>query len=76
MTEKGFETEITLDETPNLKINVEKPLKDEDKTPKKVDINVLKKRFNENQNKENRKNAIIIGSVLFLLLLTGIFVSI
>ena len=44
MIEKGFESEITLDETPHFGVAEEKPLKSIKKQSKKVDINVLKAR--------------------------------
>ena len=76
MNEKGFESEITLDETPHFGVTEEKPLKILKKQSKKVDINVLKARAQEIQNKENRRNIFIL--VLFLIALgaVGIYLSI
>jgi hypothetical protein len=76
MSEKGFETEITLNETPIIRETEEKPLKSEDNQSKKVDINVLKARAQEVQNSENRKNIFIF--IIFLLIIgtVGIYLSI
>ena len=75
MNEKGFEAEITLDETPNFKVADEKPLKSYDNQTKKVDINVLKARVQEIQNKENKKNLFIFVFLLLALAALGIFLS-
>ena len=76
MTQKGFDADITLGETPNFEVAEEKPLK---KTiidrPKKVDINVLKARVQETQNKENKKNLAIFIFFLVVLGALGIFLS-
>ena len=76
MYKKGFEADISLNETPNFKDSEDKPLKSEKNNPIKVDINVLKARAQEIQDKENRKNIFIF--VLFLIILagTGIYLSI
>jgi len=70
MNEKGFESEITLDGTPNYSVTEEKPLKISKKQSKKVDINVLKARAQEIENKESRKN---ISIFIFFLLMLGAF---
>ena len=75
MNEKGFEAEITLDETPNFKVADEKPLKSNNNQTKKVDINVLKARVQEIQNKENKKNLFIFVFLLLALAALGIFLS-
>ena len=75
MTEKGFEAEITLDETPNYQVTDEKPLKTNNNQTKKVDINVLKARVQEIQNKENKKNLSIFVFFLLALATLGIFLS-
>ena len=76
MSEKGFESEITLDGTPNYIISEEKPLNTEKNKSKKVDINVLKARAQEVQNKENRKNILILTFFLTIIGSLGIFLSI
>ena len=70
MSEKGFESEITLDKTPHYGVTEEKPLKISKKQSKKVDINVLKARAQEVENKESRKN---ISIFIFFLLMLGVF---
>ena len=70
MIEKGFETEITLEETPNFNASDEKPFKINNNQTAKVDINVLKARVQEIQKKENKKNVIIF--IFFLLILVGL----
>ena len=70
MNEKGFESDITLDETPNFSVTEEKPFKITKKQSKKVDINVLKARAQEIENKQSRKN---ISIFIFFLLMLGAF---
>ena len=70
MNEKGFESEISLDKTPHYGVTEEKPLKISKKQSKKVDINVLKARAQEIENKESRKN---ISIFIFFLLMLGVF---
>ena len=70
MSEKGFESEITLDKTPHFGVTEEKPLKASKKQSKKVDINILKARAQEIENKESRKN---ISIFIFFLLMLGVF---
>ena len=70
MNEKGFEWEITLGETPHFGVTEEKPLKASKKQSKKVDINILKARAQEIENKESRKN---ISIFVFFLLMLGVF---
>ena len=59
MSKKGFESEINLNETPNLNLTEEKPLNLEKNLSKKVDINVLVARAQGKQNRENRKNWLV-----------------
>jgi hypothetical protein len=75
MINKGFETEITIEQAPNFNATDEKPLKNDSKVTKKVDINVLKARVQEIQNKENKKNITIF--ILFAVALgaLGIYLS-
>ena len=70
MSKKGFDAEIELMETPNRNQIADKPLKTDNSSKKRVDINVLKARAKAIQDKENIKNtlaiiffAIAIGSV-------------
>ena len=75
MSEKGFESDITLDKTPHFGVTEEKPLKSIKKQSKKVDINVLKARAQEAENKESRKNISIFCFFLFMLGVFGIYLS-
>ena len=75
MNEKGFDADITFNETPSFKVTEEKPLKSENNRAKKVDINVLKARVQEIQNKENKKNIAIFIFFLVVLGALGIFLS-
>ena len=61
MYKKGFEADVSLNETPNFKDPVDKPFKSENNNSRKVDINVLKARAQEIQDKENRKNIFIFN---------------
>ena len=54
MTNKGFEAEISIAETPNFRATEDKPLKYDPKQTKKVDINVLKARVQKIQSRENK----------------------
>ena len=76
MSKKGFETEVTFNETLDFSNNVDKPLKSEQIQTKKVDINVLKARAQEIQDKENRKNIFIFIFFLLILGAVGIYLSI
>ena len=75
MFEKGFEADIPFEKTPNVKGKADKPLKYKENQIK-VDINVLKARAQQLQDKENKKN--IITFIFFLVLLgtVGIYLSI
>ena len=76
MTNKGLESEATLNETPNFDVTEEKPLKRDNQRPKTVDINVLKARAQGIQDKENRKNIFIFVFFLAILGMIGIYLSI
>ena len=76
MSNKGFEAEVDLQETPNLEAIADKPLKQEEIQNRKVDINVLKARAKAIQDKENFKNAIVIIVFIATLGAAGIFFSI
>lgn len=76
MSQKGFETNINIDETLNFDTIDKKPLGYNDQRPKKVDINVLKARAKEVQDKENRKNIFIFVFFLVTLAIIGIYFSI
>ena len=76
MSNKGFEAEVVLQETPNLGATADKPLKQEEIQKQKVDINVLKARAKAIQDKENFRNTIVIIFFLVVLGAAGIFFSI
>ena len=52
MKDKGLESEITLSSTPGFVEPDDKPLNQSNNQAKKVDINVLKARVQEIQNKD------------------------
>ena len=74
MSDEGFEAETTY-QTPNFDVTEEKPFKSENNRPKKVDINVLKARVQELQNKENKKNILIFSIFLVALAVIGILLT-
>ena len=76
MNNKGFEADINLDETTNLNHSADEPLKTIKNHSKKVDINVLKARAQEIDNRENRKNIFILIFFLIILGIVGIYLSI
>ena len=72
MSDKGFEADISLNQTPNFEVTDEKPLKSNKIKQKKVDINVLKARAQEIQDKENRKNVFIF--IFFFIILGAVVI--
>ena len=79
MEKKGFDTEITLNKTPEFKVAEEKPLINNinrAKRAKKVDINILKDRLQQIQNREQKKNISIFISFLLIIGILGIFLSV
>ena len=66
---------MTLNETPKFHEAEDKPLEANYNQSKKVDINVLKARVQEIQNKENKKNIAIFIFFLVVLGALGIFLS-
>jgi hypothetical protein len=75
MSEKGFEAELILGETPNYEVSDDKPFKINENRPKTVDINVLKARVQKIQNKEQKKNIFIFSLFLLILGTIGIYFS-
>ena len=75
MDNKGFADMSNIVETPNGDDNTGKPLKPNQVTPNRVDINVLKARVQEAQNKESKKNFTIFALFLALLGFLGIYLS-
>ena len=80
MESKGFEIETLTNQTPDTENNFNKPLKSDDEEnimiKRRVDINVLKSRIQQEQNKEKKQNLTIF--ILFLTILgsLGIYLSI
>ena len=72
MTSKGFTGQQSNVETPNGISVAEKPLKAEKTVSNRVDINVLKSKLQETENKEFKKNLYILSSLILGL---GIYLS-
>ena len=64
-----------MNEDPKIINDTDKPLNQENIQPQKVDINILKARAKELQDKENFRNAIFAVLVLTILALAGIYFS-
>ena len=75
MENKGFADTSNIIETPNSDDNAGKPLKSKTVTSNRVDINVLKARVQEAQNKESKKNFTIFAIFIALLGFLGIYLS-
>ena len=75
MDNKGFAEKQIYIETPNGINNAEKPLKSDPIIKQRVDINVLKSKLKETENKEFRKNVTIFVSFLIALATLGIYLS-
>ena len=74
---KGFTDNQASIETPNDIGVTEKPLNNETifKRPKRVDINVLKSKLQENESKEFKKNISILSVLILALGILGIYLS-
>ena len=75
MTSKGFADNQTNIQTPNENSFSEKPLKAETIITKRVDINVLKSKLQETENKEFKKNVYILSTLVLGLGVLGIYLS-
>tara|TARA_B100001057_G_scaffold424789_1_gene447770 strand:+ start:328 stop:558 length:231 start_codon:yes stop_codon:yes gene_type:complete len=75
MENKGFADIKTNIETPNDVRVAEKPLKATLNRPNRVDINVLKSKLQETENKEFKKNVYILSSLVLGLGVLGIYLS-
>jgi hypothetical protein len=64
-----------MNEDPKIINDTDKPLNQENIQPQKVDINALKARAKELQDKENFRNAIFAVLVLIILASAGIYFS-
>ena len=75
MTNKGF-TDITDNiNTPKDINQPEKPLKDKKSLNSRVDINILKSKLQESEDKEFKKNMIILSFLVLGLGTLGIYFS-
>tara|TARA_B110001452_G_C14802766_1_gene280123 strand:+ start:151 stop:381 length:231 start_codon:yes stop_codon:yes gene_type:complete len=75
MNIKGFTKNKTNIKTPNdVKID-EKPLNSDSVISKRVDINVLKSKLQEIEDKEFKKNIYILSSLILGLGILGIYLS-
>ena len=62
-----------MNEDPKIFNDTDKPLNQENIQPQKVDINVLKARAKELQDKENFRNAIFAVLALIILASAGVY---
>ena len=73
---KGFTDNQTNIETPNDASIAEKPLiKSRPITTNRVDINVLKSKLQETEDKEFKKNVFVLSSLVLALGILGIYLS-
>tara|TARA_Y100001935_G_scaffold190890_1_gene159106 strand:+ start:541 stop:771 length:231 start_codon:yes stop_codon:yes gene_type:complete len=75
MNNKGFTDNQISIETPSDVSVAEKPLKTQQKRANRVDINVLKSKLQENENKEFKKNIFVLSSLVLTLGVLGIYLS-
>ena len=75
MTNKGFATNQTIIEPPNDDNINEKSLNTQPKLSNRVDINVLKSKLQETENKELKKNIFILSILIIMLATLGIYLS-
>ena len=75
MNTKGFADNQTNIETPNDASIAEKPLKSDPIRTNRVDINVLKSKLQETEDKEFKKNVFVLSSLVLALGILGIYLS-
>ena len=75
MSSKGFADNQTNIETPNDASIAEKPLKSNPIRTNRVDINVLKSKLQETEDKEFKKNVFVLSSLVLALGILGIYLS-
>ena len=75
MSSKGFADNQTNIETPNDASIAEKPLKSSPIRTNRVDINVLKSKLQETEDKEFKKNVFVLSSLVLALGILGIYLS-
>ena len=64
-----------MNEDPKIINDTDKPLNQENIQPQKVDINVLKARAKELQDKENFRNRVFVVLALIILASAGVYFS-
>ena len=64
-----------MNEDPKIINDTDKPLNQENIQPQKVDINILKARAKELQDKQNFRNAIFVVLALIILASAGVYFS-
>ena len=74
MRNKGFADTETNIETPNDIGEAEKPLTNQTVSGR-VDINVLKSKLQESEDKEFKKNITILSTLILALAIIGIYLS-
>ena len=75
MENKGFADMTKNIDTPNDVIETEKPLKEKKTQTNRVDINVLKSKLQESEDKEFKKNIFILSILVLGLTIMGIYLS-
>ena len=75
MGSKGLTEKDRCIETPNDALIAGKPLNKEDLTNARVDINVLRSKLQETQNKELKKNLSILLMLIISLAILGVYLS-
>ena len=76
MIKKGLNLDVDMKQDPNVIKKYTKPLYEKNDHPKKVDINVLKKRIQSIREKENKKSIIIVTFFLVIFSTIGVYLSI
>jgi len=75
MENKGFADNQSSIETPNDAGVTEKPLKPNQISSRRVDINVLKSKLQETESKEFKKNLYILSTLILGLGILGVYLS-
>jgi len=75
MENKGFADNQSSIETPNDAGVTEKPLKPNQTSSGRVDINVLKSKLQETESKEFKKNLYILSTLVLGLGILGVYLS-
>ena len=75
MNNKGFADNNSNVETPNDVGVAEKPLKPNQISSGRVDINVLKSKLQESESKEFKKNLYILSTLILGLGILGVYLS-